>query len=83
MVQKFTTQVSDCRPALKGVALCLKEQGHGLGVLLDPQLLLDSEVVAVTRRAFAQLWLISQLRPYLGHSDLGTVTHSLVTSRLD
>ncbi|XP_062830407.1 uncharacterized protein LOC134297289 [Anolis carolinensis] len=35
------------------------------------------------RRAFAQLRLVCQLRPYLGKSDLATVVHALVTSRLD
>nr|GFC43941.1 hypothetical protein [Tanacetum cinerariifolium] len=47
------------------------------------ELLLDSQVAAVARGAFAQLRLVRQLRPYLDRADLATVTHALVTSRLD
>nr|GFC52549.1 hypothetical protein [Tanacetum cinerariifolium] len=83
LVQKSTTQVLDHRPALNGVVLPLKEQVRSLGVLLDAQLLLDSQVAAVARGAFAQLRLVRQLRPYLDRADLATVTHALVTSRLD
>ena len=83
LVRKSTTRVLDYHPTLDGVALPLKEQVRSLGVLLDPQLLLDSQVAAVARGAFAQLRLIRQLRPYLSCSDLTTVTHALVTSRLD
>ncbi|KAF7250284.1 Band 4.1-like protein 4A [Varanus komodoensis] len=54
-----------------------------LGVLLDPELLLDTQVTAVARSAFHQLQLIHQLCPYLEDNCLATVTHALVTSRLD
>ncbi|KAF7252847.1 Leucine-rich repeat-containing protein 72 [Varanus komodoensis] len=54
-----------------------------LGVLLDPELSLEAQVTAVARNAFLQLRLINQLRPYLEYDCLATVTHALVTSRLD
>ncbi|KAF7236010.1 Olfactory receptor 10V1 [Varanus komodoensis] len=54
-----------------------------LGVLLDPELSLEAQVTAVARSVFLQLRLIHQLRPYLEYDCLATVTHALVTSRLD
>uniref|UniRef100_A0A803TMD6 Reverse transcriptase domain-containing protein n=1 Tax=Anolis carolinensis TaxID=28377 RepID=A0A803TMD6_ANOCA len=70
-------------PVLDGAALPLKAQVRSLGVLLDSALTLDAQVSAVAGRAFAQLKLVRQLRPYLVKSDLATVVHALVTSRLD
>ncbi|KAF7246976.1 CMP-sialic acid transporter [Varanus komodoensis] len=66
-----------------GVALPLRDKVHSLGVLLDPELSLEAQVTAVARSAFLQLRLIHQLRPYLENDCLATVTHALVTSRLD
>uniref|UniRef100_A0A803SYC2 Reverse transcriptase domain-containing protein n=1 Tax=Anolis carolinensis TaxID=28377 RepID=A0A803SYC2_ANOCA len=72
------------QPVLDGVALPLKAQVHcSLGVLLDSGLTLEAQVSAVAGRAFAQLKLVRQLRPYLEKSDLAMVVHALVTSRLD
>ncbi|KAF7253829.1 Lymphoid-restricted membrane protein [Varanus komodoensis] len=68
---------------LNGVALPLRDKVHSLGVLLDPELSLEAQVTAVARSAFFQLRLIHQLRPYLEDDCLATVTHVLVTSRLD
>ncbi|KAF7249253.1 putative RNA-directed DNA polymerase from transposon BS, partial [Varanus komodoensis] len=68
---------------LNGVALPLRDKVRSLGVLLDPELSLEAQVTAVTQSAFLQLQLIHQLRPYLEYDCLETVTHVLVTSRLD
>ncbi|KAF7244380.1 putative RNA-directed DNA polymerase from transposon BS [Varanus komodoensis] len=68
---------------LNGVALPLRDKVRSLGVLLDPELSLEAQVTAVARSAFLQLWLIHQLCPYLEYNCLVTVTHALVTSRLD
>ncbi|KAF7252275.1 Succinate dehydrogenase assembly factor 3, mitochondrial [Varanus komodoensis] len=68
---------------LNGVALPLRDKVRSLGVLLDPELSLKAQVTAVARSAFFQLRLIHQLRPYLENDCLATVTHALVTSRLD
>ncbi|KAF7254666.1 Gastrin-releasing peptide receptor [Varanus komodoensis] len=55
----------------------------GIRVLLDPELSLEAQVTAVARSAFLQLQLIHQLCPFLENDCLVTVTHVLVTSRLD
>ncbi|KAF7240380.1 Keratin, type II cytoskeletal 79 [Varanus komodoensis] len=68
---------------LNGVALPLRDKVRSLGVLLDPELSLEAQVTVVARSAFLQLQLINQLRPYLEYDCLATVTHALVTSRLD
>ncbi|KAF7238279.1 Retinoic acid receptor beta, partial [Varanus komodoensis] len=68
---------------LNGVALPLRDKVRSLGVLLSPELSLETQVTAVARSAFLQLRLINQLRPYLEYDCLATVTHTLVTSRLD
>ncbi|KAF7235119.1 Extracellular calcium-sensing receptor [Varanus komodoensis] len=68
---------------LNGATLPLRDTVHSLGVLLDPELSLEAQVTAVARSTFLQLRLINQLRPYLEYDCLETVTHALVTSRLD
>ncbi|KAF7239530.1 putative RNA-directed DNA polymerase from transposon BS [Varanus komodoensis] len=68
---------------LNGVAFPLRDNFRSLGVLLDPELSLEAQLTAAARSAFLQLWLIHQLRPYLEYDCLATVTHALVTSRLD
>ncbi|KAF7250783.1 Cullin-5 [Varanus komodoensis] len=68
---------------MNGVALPLRDKVRSLGVLLDPELSLETQVTAVARSAFLQLRLIHQLRPYLEYNCLVTVTHALVTFRLD
>ncbi|KAF7238972.1 Choline/ethanolaminephosphotransferase 1, partial [Varanus komodoensis] len=68
---------------LNGATLPLRDKVRSLGVLLDPELSLEAQVTAVARNAFLQLRLINQLHPYLEYDCLATVTHALVTSRLD
>ncbi|KAF7246415.1 Serine/threonine-protein kinase RIO3 [Varanus komodoensis] len=68
---------------LNRVALPPRDKVRSLGVLLDPELSLEAQVTAAARSAFLQLRLIHQLRPYLECDCLATVTHALVTSRLD
>ncbi|KAF7248857.1 Phosphatase and actin regulator 3, partial [Varanus komodoensis] len=52
---------------------------RSLGVLLDPELSPEAQVTVVVRSAFLQF----RLHPYLENNCLVTVTHALVTSRLD
>ncbi|KAF7249282.1 Peroxisome proliferator-activated receptor gamma coactivator 1-beta [Varanus komodoensis] len=68
---------------LNGATLPLRDKVRSLGVLLDPELSLEAQVTAVARNAFLQLRLSNPLRPYLEYDCLATVTHALVTSRLD
>lgn len=63
------------------LSLPLKLQMCTLDVLLDPGLLLESSVVAVTRSSFClQLNLLYQLPLYLDKGNLAKVTCALVTS---
>ncbi|KAF7250062.1 Receptor-type tyrosine-protein phosphatase gamma, partial [Varanus komodoensis] len=73
----------DLNLVLNGVALSLRDKVRTLGVLLNPELSLEAQVTAVARSTFFQLRLIHQLHPYLENDYLATVTHALVTSRLD
>ncbi|XP_058042561.1 retinoic acid-induced protein 2 isoform X2 [Ahaetulla prasina] len=66
-----------------GELLAPMERVRNLGVLLDGRLSFDDHLVAVSKRAFHQVRLVRQLRPFLDREALCTVTHALVTSRLD
>lgn len=46
-----------------------KKQVHDLRVLLDPHLLLNKQVEAVAREAFAKPQLMCQLLPFLEWED--------------
>ena len=70
-------------PALNGVTLPLRDRVRSLGVLLDPSLTLEAQVDSVASGAFLQLRKLYQLWPYLNEWSLMTVTHALVTSRID
>lgn len=52
-------------------------------ILLELWLLLEDQVLVVTRRVFAQLWFVHQLRPFLDQDFLCLVTQALVISPLD
>ncbi|KAF7247761.1 Maturin [Varanus komodoensis] len=75
--------LGDLDLVLNGVALPLKDRVHSLGVLLNPKLTLEAQMLAMARSAFHQLRLIHQLRPYLEDDCLAAVMHALVTSGLD
>uniref|UniRef100_A0A803SZA6 Reverse transcriptase domain-containing protein n=1 Tax=Anolis carolinensis TaxID=28377 RepID=A0A803SZA6_ANOCA len=83
LVSRKAEQGIGLQPVLDGVALPLKTQVRSLGVLLDSLLSLEPQFLVVARGTFAELRLVHQLRPYLGKSDLATVVHTLVTTRLD
>ncbi|XP_060539382.1 uncharacterized protein LOC132709511 [Pantherophis guttatus] len=80
-----TSRYSQLTPSLTigGESLAPTERARNLGVLLDSRLSLEEHLTAVTRRIFHQVRLIRQLRPFLDRDSLHTVTHALVTSRLD
>lgn len=67
---------------LDSVVLLLKAQFHNLGVVLDPEMLLDVHMAAVVKNAYYQLTIVCQLRPLL-HSKILPVTHALRISRLN
>ncbi|KAF7245767.1 Growth hormone-releasing hormone receptor [Varanus komodoensis] len=82
LARRVGPRVCDISPVLDGAAPP-KGQGEQFGVLLDPELSLDSRVAAVAGSAFVLLRLGHQLQPYLDERCLAAVTHALVTSRLD
>ncbi|XP_015280324.1 PREDICTED: pre-mRNA 3'-end-processing factor FIP1-like [Gekko japonicus] len=53
-------------PALDGVKIPFRIEGHSLGVPLDTAVTLDNQVAAVVRNVFAQLQLVHQLHLFLG-----------------
>uniref|UniRef100_A0A8D0L684 Rho GTPase activating protein 15 n=1 Tax=Sphenodon punctatus TaxID=8508 RepID=A0A8D0L684_SPHPU len=63
-------------PVLGEVHPPLAPSVQSLGVLLDAQLRLDFQVLAVAWGAFHQLHLVRRLRPYVLDSDLVTLIHS-------
>lgn len=67
---------------LAEVALTPKASPHSLGGLMDPGLLLDSQVGAVARSAYYNLHLGRQLCPVLDKTDLTMLTHALIISGL-
>ena len=83
LVGAFLNKLEGHFSVLNGAVLLLKDRVHSLGVLLDPSLTLEAHVDSVARGTFLQLWKLYQLRPYLDKRSLMTVTHALVTSRVD
>lgn len=67
---------SGCNLRLNVVALPQKDWARSLGMLL-----LNKQ--AVVSRAFYQLRLVQQLRPFLEQRYLGSITHASVASRLN
>ena len=61
----------------------LKDQVCSLGVILDSQLSMESQINSVSRAAVYQLHLVCRLRPYLPADCLAGVVHALVISCLD
>lgn len=52
-------------------------------ILLDLYHLLKEQVATMARRAFAHLWIVHQLSPYLAWEALLSIAHAFVTSRLN
>lgn len=70
-------------PALDGVILPLKSQVCCLGALFDTTATLENQMAAVAWSASALFQLVYQLCPLLVQSDLATVLHALVRSKMD
>ncbi|KAF7213304.1 transcript variant X2, partial [Nothobranchius furzeri] len=60
-----------------------KPSVRNLGVTFDPALTLDSHVSSFGRSSFFHLRNISKPSPILSHSELETVLHTFISSRLD
>ena len=70
-------------PSLLGERLTAKSEVRSLGVHLDPELTMETQMASVVRSANNHLWQIAQLHLYLDGGALTTLVHALVTSRLD
>ncbi|KAF7238474.1 HORMA domain-containing protein 2 [Varanus komodoensis] len=85
VIRRFELQIISMLmiPSSTSLFQPIQDRVRSLGVFLDPELSLEAQVTVVARSAFLQLRLIHHLRPYLEEDCLATVTHALVTSRLD
>ena len=83
--EAFHIQVRQVRelPTLDGTKLTPVPSVKSLGVILDSCLSMEVQVANVTQVAFFHLHQARLLAPYLSKSDLATVIHAMVTSRLD
>lgn len=70
-------------PSLDGVPLTSDSSVKNLSVILAPALSMEAQNMNVARHAFLQLLHAWQLDSYLLCSDLATVSHTMVTFRLD
>lgn len=68
---------------LDGVVPTRKADIHSLGILMDKELVLEVQVVAMSRSVYYQLRLLCQLHPLLDKTFLVMVTHALISSKLD
>lgn len=53
-----------------GAALSTKDEVHSLGILLDPELSMESQIASVLHLAYLHLRWIAQLCPYLDSRSL-------------
>ena len=54
-----------------------------IGVVLDSQLHMDSQINSICRSSYMYLHFISKIIPFLTPETVSTLVHALVTSRLD
>uniref|UniRef100_A0A8C6VQH7 Reverse transcriptase domain-containing protein n=1 Tax=Nothobranchius furzeri TaxID=105023 RepID=A0A8C6VQH7_NOTFU len=84
-VMLFSPSVSSgpCSTDLGPLALFLKPVGTSLGVRLDSDLLLETQISDVTKGSFYQLRMIAKVMHLLSIHDFEMVIHVFITSRLD
>nr|XP_054596020.1 uncharacterized protein LOC129163078 [Nothobranchius furzeri] len=75
--------VPKVRDSLGQLASHTKPSVRNLGVTFDPALTLDSHVSSLVRSSFLHLTNIAKLSPILSRSELETVIHTFISSRLD
>nr|XP_054594398.1 uncharacterized protein LOC129161884 [Nothobranchius furzeri] len=75
--------VPKVRDTLGQLASHTKPSVRNLGVTFDPALTLDSHVSSLVRSSFFHLRNVAKLSPILSRSELETVLHTFISSRLD
>uniref|UniRef100_A0A8C6MBL6 Reverse transcriptase domain-containing protein n=1 Tax=Nothobranchius furzeri TaxID=105023 RepID=A0A8C6MBL6_NOTFU len=71
------------RDSFGQLASHIKPSLRNLGVTFDPALILNSHVSSLIRSSFFHLRNIAKLSPILSRSELETVIHTFISSRLD
>ena len=59
------------------------DTAKNIGVVLDSQLHMDSQINSICRSSYMYLHFISKIKPFLTTETVSTLVHALVTSRLD
>ena len=59
------------------------DTAKNIGVVLDSQLHMDSQINSICRSSYMYLHFISKIKPFLTPETVSTLVHALVTSRLD
>ncbi|XP_041946919.1 uncharacterized protein LOC121708371 [Alosa sapidissima] len=77
------SSVPKIRNALGPLAVNCHSEVRNLGVFLDSSLNFNKQVSSVVKGSFFQLRRIAKLKPWLSYTDVETVIHAFVTSRLD
>uniref|UniRef100_A0A8C6NNP0 Reverse transcriptase domain-containing protein n=1 Tax=Nothobranchius furzeri TaxID=105023 RepID=A0A8C6NNP0_NOTFU len=75
--------VPKVRDSFGQLASHTKPSVRNLGVTFDPALTLDSHVSSLVRSSFFHLRNIAKLSPILSRSELETVIHTFISSRLN
>ena len=59
------------------------DTAKNIGVLLDSQLHMDSQINSICRSSYMYLHFITKIKPFLTLETVFTLVHDLVASRLD
>ena len=59
------------------------DTAKNIGVVLNSQLHMDSQINSICRSSYMYLHFISKIKPFLTPETVSTLVHVLVTSRLD
>ena len=59
------------------------DNAKNIGVVLDSQLHMDSQINNICRSSYMYLHFISKIKPFLTPETVSTLVHALVTSRVD
>ena len=68
---------------LNTLGLQTTSQARNLGVLIDSDLNFDSHIKSITKSSFYHLKNIARVRGFMSRSDLETLIHAFISSRVD
>jgi hypothetical protein len=71
-------------PLIAGtVAITPSQSVKNQGVILDPQLTMNDEIISVYRKSYFHISCIARIRKYLSRSSAVQIVHAFVTPTLD